>query len=138
LAAKIQLQRRINEAAMTGRGWDEIPAEIRRLADTPWFESLLKFDPEDVIRNVRRPVLLVHGELDTEVPVAHVERLAEFARDGRPTSVDVVTIPGVNHLLLPAVTGDADEYASLADRNVSAAAKAAITDWLAATFSAVR
>jgi pimeloyl-ACP methyl ester carboxylesterase len=136
--AKIELQTRINEAAMTGRGWEDIPAEIRRQADTRWFESFLEFDPEEVVRDVRRPVLLVHGELDTEVPVTHVERLAEFARDGRPTSVAVVRIPGVNHLLLPAVTGEADEYASLADRDVSVAARTAITEWLAVTFSAVR
>ena len=138
LVAKIELQTRINEAAMTGRGWEDIPADIRRQADTPWFESFLKFDPAEVVRDVRRPVLLVHGELDTEVPVAHAERLAEFARDGRPTSVAVARIPDVNHILLPAVTGDADEYASLDDRDVSVVAKTAITEWLAETFSAAR
>jgi pimeloyl-ACP methyl ester carboxylesterase len=138
LVAKIELQTSINEAAMTGRGWDGIPADIRAQADTPWFESFLKFDPGKVVGDVRRPVLLVHGELDTEVPVSHVERLAEFARDGRPASVAVVRLPGVNHLLVPAVTGSTDEYASLGDHNVSEVARTAITDWLTETFAAVR
>ena len=138
LVAKIELQTRINEAAMTGRGWEGIPAEMRRQADTPWFESLLTFDPARAIRGIRRPVFLVHGELDAEVPVAHVDRLAELARDGRPTSVAVVTVRDVNHLLLPAVTGDVSEYPSLDDRNVSVDVKTAITDWLAKTFSAIR
>ncbi|MDA1183663.1 MAG: alpha/beta hydrolase [Acidobacteria bacterium] len=138
LVARIELQNKINEAAMTGRGWDDIPDDIRRQADTPWFESFLKFDPAETISDVRRPVLLVHGELDAEVPVSHLDRLAEAARDGRPTSVAVARLPGVNHLLLPAVTGDTDEYASLDDRDVSGAARASITDWLAETFSAVR
>ena len=138
LVAKIELQTRINEAVLSGRGWEDIAPEIRRQADTRWFESFLEFDPEEVVRDVRRPVLLVHGELDMEVPVTHVERLAEFARDGRPTSVGVVRLPGVNHLLVPAVTGETDEYASLDDRNVSEAAHTSITDWLTETFSAVR
>ena len=138
LVAKIELQTRINEATMTGRGWEGIPADMRRQADTPWFQSFLTFDPARVIRDIRRPVLLVHGELDAEVPVYHVDRLAELAEDGRPTSVAVVTVPDVNHLLLPAVTGDVSEYPSLEDRNVSVDVKTAITDWLAETFSAIR
>ena len=138
LVAKIDLQTRVNEATMTGRGWEGIPADLRRQADTPWFESFLTFDPGRAIRGIRRPVLLVHGELDAEVPVAHVDRLAELAGDGRPMSVAVVTIGNVNHLLLPAVTGDVSEYPSLDDRNVSVDVKTAITDWLAEIFSAIR
>ena len=138
LVAKIELQTRINEAVMTGRGWEGIPADMRKQADTPWFQSLLTFDPAGAIRGIRRPVLLLHGELDAEVPVYHVDRLAELARDGRPTSVEVVTVPDVNHLLLPAVTGDVSEYPSLDDRNVSVDVKTAINDWLAETFSAIR
>ena len=138
LVAKIELQTRINEAVMTGRGWEGIPADMRKQADTPWFQSLLTFDPAGAIRGIRRPVLLLHGELDAEVPVYHVDRLAELARDGRPTSVEVVTVRDVNHLLLPAVTGDVSEYPSLDDRNVSVDVKTAINDWLAETFSAIR
>ena len=138
LVAKIELQTRINEAVMTGRGWEGVPDDMRKQADTPWFQSLLEFDPGRAIRGIRRPVLLVHGELDAEVPVSHVDRLAELARDGRPTSVSVVTVDDVNHLLLPAVTGDVSEYPSLADREVSVNVKTAINDWLTETFSAIR
>jgi len=123
---------------MTGRGWEDVPADMRKQADTPWFQSLLTFDPARAIRGIRRPVLLVHGELDAEVPVSHVDRLAEFARDGRPTSVSVVTVDDVNHLLLPAVTGDVSEYPSLADRAISVDVTTAINDWLTETFSAIR
>jgi pimeloyl-ACP methyl ester carboxylesterase len=138
LVAKIELQTRINEAVMTGRGWDDVPADMRKQADTPWFRSLLEFDPARAIRGIRRPVLLVHGELDAEVPVSHADRLAEFARDGRPTSVAVVTVDDVNHLLLPAVTGDVSEYPSLTDRDVSVEVTTAINDWMTETFSAIR
>ena len=75
---------------------------------------------------------------DAEVPVSHADRLAELARDGRPTSVSVVTVDDVNHLLLPAVTGDVSEYPSLADRDISVDVTTAINDWLTETFSAIR
>ena len=138
LVAKIELQTRINAAVMTGRGWDAIPADMRKQADTPWFQSVLAFDPARVIKNIRQPLLLVHGELDAEVPVSHVDRLADLAKGGRSRAVSVVTVRGVNHLLLPAVTGDVSEYASLQDRLASKDVTTAINDWLTKAFQAVR
>jgi pimeloyl-ACP methyl ester carboxylesterase len=137
--ARIELQKQINSAVMTGRGWETIPPEVRKVADTPWFQSFLAFEPARVIEDVRQPMLFVHGELDDEVPVAHVDRLAELARkESRSRSVAVVTVRGVNHLLVPAVTGEITEYASLKDRNVSADVRNALREWLAKTFQSVR
>ena len=48
--AKIELQTRINAATTTGRGWEGIPADMRKQADTPWFQSFLRFDPARVSR----------------------------------------------------------------------------------------
>lgn len=137
--ARLELQRRINAAVMTGKGWESIPPDVRKQADTPWFQSFLTFDPARVVRDVRQPVLFVHGELDAEVPVSHVERLAEVAqRDSRSRSVAVVTVRGVNHLLTPAVTGDVAEYSTLTNRSVSADVTKTIGDWVTKTFQAVR
>ncbi|MGH9201900.1 MAG: alpha/beta hydrolase family protein, partial [Vicinamibacterales bacterium] len=98
--SKIELQQKINVAAAKGTGWDEIPPELRRAADTPWFQSFLAFDPARVLRDVRQPILIVQGELDTQVRPHHAERLAELARARkRKAAVEVARIQGVNHLL---------------------------------------
>jgi pimeloyl-ACP methyl ester carboxylesterase len=137
--AKIELQSRINAAVMSGRGWEALPPEVRKQADTPWFQSFLMFDPARVIRDVRQPVLFIHGELDAEVPVSHLDRLGELAqKEGRSRSVSVVAVRGVNHLLTPAVTGDVAEYASLPNRNVSGDVTKAITEWLTKAFQSAR
>jgi pimeloyl-ACP methyl ester carboxylesterase len=136
--ARIELQQRIHAAVLTGKGWEGIPADLRKQADTPWFQSLLAFDPARVIKDLRQPLLLVHGELDAEVPVSHVDRLAELAKGSRSRAVAVVTVRGVNHLLLPAVSGDVAEYATLQDRNTSRDVTTAIGEWLTKTFQAVR
>jgi uncharacterized protein len=137
--AKIDLQTKINTAVITGRGWEALPPDVKRQADTPWFQSLLMFDPAKVIRNVRQPVLFVHGELDKQIAVSHAGRISDLAqKQSKSKSVEVVTVRGVNHLLVPAITGEVDEYATLPDRNVSKDVTAAITGWLTKTFAAVR
>ncbi|MCC6988053.1 MAG: alpha/beta fold hydrolase, partial [Acidobacteria bacterium] len=134
---KAALQGRINAAA-TGQGtWDEVPKELRAQADTPWFASYLAFDPAKVMKDVRQPLLIVQGELDTQVPPYHADALAALAKARkRQVAADVVKIPGVNHLLVPAGSGEVSEYASLADKQVSAQATTAVAGWLTRTLGA--
>ena len=136
--ARIELQERINAAVLTGKGWEGIPADMRKQADTPWFQSLLAFDPARVVRDIRQPMLIVHGELDAEVPVSHMDKLAELAKASRSRAVAVVGVRGVNHLLIPAVRGEIDEYATLKDRALSKDVTSTITSWLTKTFQAAR
>jgi pimeloyl-ACP methyl ester carboxylesterase len=136
---KVALQKQIQSAVMSGKGWELIPQEERRAADTPWFQSLLTFDPARVMKDVRQPLVFVHGDLDKQVPVANADRLADLARKQSDSkSVDVVVVRGVNHLLIPAFTGEVTEYASLTDRNVSKNVSGAITAWLTTTFAAIK
>jgi uncharacterized protein len=129
--AKIALQQRINEAALKGAGWDELPENVRAAANTPWFQSFLAFDPARVVRDLREPILVVHGELDAEVPPRHADRLAELARERRrKVDTELVKVPGVNHLLTPATAGRVEEYATLPEPRVSTAVTAAIAAWL--------
>lgn len=132
--AKTVLQQRIH-AAVTGTGtWEGIPDDLRRQADTAWFQSFLTFDPARVMKDVRQPLLIVHGELDRQVPVAHAERLAVMARARkRNTGVDLAVVPGVNHLLATAKTGQMDEYASIEPKDVAPAVTGAMSTWLART-----
>jgi dipeptidyl aminopeptidase/acylaminoacyl peptidase len=136
---RVALQKQIQTAVLTGKGWEGIPPEMRRQADTPWFQSLLAFNPAKVIEDVRQPLLFIHGELDRQVPVAHADRLADLARkESDSKSVEVVVVRGVNHLLVPAFTGEISEYGTLTDRNVSRDVSSAINTWLTKTFAAIR
>jgi hypothetical protein len=135
---KIALQRKILAAVATGQGWAGIPANVKREADTPWFQSLVAYDPAKVIDEVKQPLLILHGELDRQVPVAHATKLAELARTkSKSKAVDLVIVKGVNHLLVPAITGEAAEYASLTP-TVSKDVTMALTGWLSKTFSGVK
>jgi uncharacterized protein len=132
--AALDLQKRIQKAVLTGEGWEGLSADIRRQADNPWFQSFLAFDPARVMRDVDQPLLIIQGTLDKQVEPANADRLEALARSRRRGSVDVVRVPGVNHLLVPATTGEADEYGTLKDRRVSAAVSEAVAGWLRKTF----
>lgn len=130
---KIALQSKMLDAVITGLGWDAVSPALRRSADTPFFKSWLIFDPAVVLPKIDRPVLILQGALDIEVPVAHADRLEALARR-RPKSASSdtrkVIVPGINHLLAAARTGEIDEYATLQPKAVSPDVTAAIAGWL--------
>jgi hypothetical protein len=130
---RIALQKQLNAAVLSGRGWEGIAPELRKQADTPWFQSFLAFDPAKTADNVEAHWLLVHGDLDKEVGVTHAQKLSDVARKGDAESVDLVVVKGVNHLLQPAVTGDVTEYQALAAKGVSPDVSSAVVGWLQRT-----
>jgi pimeloyl-ACP methyl ester carboxylesterase len=133
-AEKVALQEKINAAVIKGTGWADLPEPARRAADTPWFYSFLTFNPEKAMNDTRQPVLIVQGELDVQVQPHHADKLAELARarKGTKAAVEVVKVPGINHLLVPAKTGDISEYASLGpDATVSPQVTKALASFLA-------
>jgi pimeloyl-ACP methyl ester carboxylesterase len=128
---KIALQKKVQQAVVTGTGWDGVPVELRKQAETPWFQSFLAFDPKSVMPRVRQPLLVVLAELDTQVPPANAEALAAAARARKKDpGVQVVRIAGVNHLFVAAKTGEVDEYGSLPSRTITPELPSAIVAWL--------
>ncbi|CAN5458866.1 hypothetical protein BH23ACI1_BH23ACI1_10300 [soil metagenome] len=127
---KIDLQQRIQQAVVSEE-WEGIDEELREQADSTWFRSLLLFDPAEVMPRIRQPILVIQPELDRQVAVHHGQRLAELARERRRNvATDFAVIPGINHLLVPATTGEVSEYGSLPERTVSAEVARRIAEFL--------
>ena len=132
----LDLQRRIQEAVLTGKGWEtiQVPPAVRHQAETPWFQSFLAYDPAKIMKAVEQPILIVQGSLDTQVPPDHADKLEALARARKKNGgVDVVKVAGVNHLLVPAKTGEVDEYDRLGNVSVSPEVTNALAAWLTRT-----
>jgi fermentation-respiration switch protein FrsA (DUF1100 family) len=130
---KVELQKKILEAAVAEKGWDALPAEVRGLVDTPWYRSLLLFDPARTMKDVKQPILILQGALDTQVPPHHAEKLAALARGRKKAApVELEILPALNHLFVPARSGEVSEYGSLEAKEISADVARIIADWLAA------
>lgn len=127
---RVELQQQIMNAVLTGQGWDGIPEAMRKQADTPWFQSLLAFDPGPVMKKVKQPLLIVHGELDQQVPIGNAELLNGIATQRKRGTATLALLPGINHLLVPARTGEVSEYGSLGDAKVSPDVARTIVEWL--------
>jgi pimeloyl-ACP methyl ester carboxylesterase len=134
---KVEMQKKIQAATVSGQGWEGIPQQARRAADTPWFRSFLQFDPAIAMKDVRQPILIIQGELDKQVQPTHADKLAELAKARKKAAdVQVVKLPGVNHLLVNAKTGDIDEYATLAPKTITPDVAKKIVEWLQPTLAA--
>lgn len=137
--ARVDEQKKIHEAAMTGKGLELLPPAVRRSVDNPEFQGILMSDPAKLIPQVRQPLLIVQGGLDTQVEPRNADLLEGLARQRKNAPpVEVVKVPAINHLLVPATTGEVSEYADLKDRHVSGAVTQAIVTWLNKTLSAAR
>jgi pimeloyl-ACP methyl ester carboxylesterase len=92
-ASRIELQKKVNAAVLTGQGWEEIPAALRKQAETPWFRSFLEFDPAKVIPRLRQPILVARGETDQ---AHHAEKLAALANARKKAPpAEVVSLPAL-------------------------------------------
>jgi fermentation-respiration switch protein FrsA (DUF1100 family) len=137
--AKVDAQKKIHEAVISGKGLELLPPEVRRAVDNAEFQSLLVSDPAKLVAAVRQPLLIVQGELDTQVEPVNADRLETLARARKNApATEVVKVPGINHLLVPATTGDVDEYATLKEKQISGKVTEAIVTWLKKTLSTAR
>jgi pimeloyl-ACP methyl ester carboxylesterase len=127
---RIELQTRVNEATVTGKGWETISQDVRRDADTPWFRSWLLFDPAVTLREVKQPVLVLQGALDTEVSPADADRLEELARNKERRSAGQtrkVIVAGVSHAFVTPTAAGGDTNATPA--SVSPEVGRTIAEW---------
>ena len=70
--------------------------------------------------NVKQPLLILQPALDKQVLPYHADKLAELARNRKKAaSVEVKPLPALNHLFVPAKTGDVSEYQILETKVIS-------------------
>jgi pimeloyl-ACP methyl ester carboxylesterase len=78
---------------------------------SPWYRYFIRFDPRPTLRKVRCPVLILNGELDTQVVAEqNVPAIEAALRKGGNRHVTTHRLDGLNHLMQPAKTGGVAEY----------------------------
>ena len=130
--------------AVLQRQVDQLTEEQRRAADysdammrsqlqtvlTPWFRTLLAYDPRPTLRQVTCPVLAINGEKDLQVaPKDNLEAIAAALKEGGNERVRTVEFPGLNHLFQTCTTGAIAEYGQI-EETFNPAALSAVSDWI--------
>lgn len=115
------------EAGKTVDNVSPLLASLFRPSVQPYLISWFKYDPPEELKKLSMPVLIVHGTTDIQVPVAHVELLAQAKPDAK-----LVVIEGMNHMLKEAPEERMANIAtySMPDRPLPAGLLEAIVDFV--------
>lgn len=108
---------------------DNTPEELFEVFLSPWFRRFLSLDPRTFLEKVSCPTLALIGEKDRQVPAA--ENLKEIARTLKRTNplTSVRQLPGLNHNLQTAKTGQVSEY-FLIEETIAPSALRLISSWM--------
>jgi alpha-beta hydrolase superfamily lysophospholipase len=100
------------------------------LYSAPWIRFFITYDPAKDLSRVKCSVLAVNGEKDTQVRAGeNLSRIKEILAQSGNKHFEVKMLPGLNHLLQTANTGDVTEYETIAE-TMSPMALKIISDWI--------
>lgn len=113
----------LGEAAKMPQAQTQIQQQISAVL-SPWFRSMLRFDPADDIKAIKIPVLALNGSKDMQV---HPDNLKTFRELN--SAIETHLMPNHNHLFQVCQTGMMQEYATLPG-DISDETLKAILSWL--------
>jgi pimeloyl-ACP methyl ester carboxylesterase len=100
------------------------------LFQLPWMRYFMTHDFAGDLAKVKCKVLAINGSKDTQVPAEeNLKLIRNILEKNGNKSFTTIELPGLNHLLQTADTGDFSEYISISE-TISPLALQAIGDWL--------
>lgn len=98
----------------------------------PWFKNFLRFKPEEYLKKVKCPVLVLNGENDLQVPPkSNMLGIKNALDKGGNKKVTLKEYPKLNHLFQESETGSTDEYGAI-EQTFSPTVLTDIKDWILA------
>lgn len=96
----------------------------------PWFRNFVQFKPEEYLKKVKCPVLVLNGENDLQVPPkSNMTGIKNALDKARNKKVTLKEYPKLNHLFQESVTGSTDEYGAI-EQTFSPTVLTDIKDWI--------
>jgi pimeloyl-ACP methyl ester carboxylesterase len=100
----------------------------------PWFRFFVNYDPKPALTKVSVPVLVLNGELDTQVDAdQNLPEIEKALKNGGNKDFTIKRLPSLNHLFQTATTGAFSEYAKIEETFDPATLKL-ISDWILKRF----
>jgi dienelactone hydrolase len=102
------------------------PAAMR----SGWMKYFIAYDPLPTIKRVRQPILVLQGGLDHQVTPDQAPMIKKAAHEAGNKDVTVKLYPRLNHLFLPAQTGEPSEYSTLSTTQLGDDVIQPLVEWL--------
>lgn len=97
---------------------------------SPWFQRILKSNPDASLRNVDCPVMAINGGKDMQIlPRENLNAIKKSLAKGGNEQVTIMEIPNLNHLFQEAQTGLTQEFKTI-EQTFSPVALEEITNWI--------
>ena len=75
---------------------------------TRWLDAFVCLNPREYLVNVKSPLLAINGDKDIQVDADNLTVIKECVPQAQ-----TMLMPGLNHLMQHAVTGEVDEYGAI-------------------------
>lgn len=100
------------------------------LYNIPWMRYFITYDPVTDLSKVTCPILAINGSKDTQVnAAANLKLINEVLTKSGNKNYKTLALPGLNHLLQTAQTGNLTEYAQI-EETMSPMALNTIANWI--------
>jgi fermentation-respiration switch protein FrsA (DUF1100 family) len=110
---------------------EQVDAQVQQVT-SPWYRFFVTYDPREMLRKVRCPVLAINGSLDLQVSArTNLPAVEQALREGDNPDFTVQELPGLNHLFQTAQTGSTVEYARI-EETIAPQALETIAGWVCA------
>ena len=116
----------LGEMSKQSKAQEQIQQQVSAIL-SPWFRSMLRYDPADDIKALKIPCLALNGSKDIQVLPQNLITMKELNPD-----IETKILENHNHLFQQCTTGMPQEYATLSG-DVSDATLQTILQWLERT-----
>jgi len=108
----------------------DVLKQYNGLYNVAWWRFFIAYNPEKDLSAVKCPVLAINGTKDTQVDAtANLGLIKEVLTKSGNKNIEIKPLPGLNHLLQTATTGDVSEYEKI-DETIAPSAMKIIADWI--------
>ena len=108
---------------------DAIEAQMKR-CNSRWFRYYLTYDPTISLKHLKIPVLVINGELDSQVsPKQNFPIIAKSLQEAENRNYRIIEFPKLNHFFQTCETGSILEY-GIIEETIAPVVLDAISDWI--------
>ncbi len=111
---------------------DAMEAQMKR-CNSRWLRYYLTYDPTTSLKHLKIPVLVINGELDSQVsPKQNLPVIAKILEEAGNRNYRVIEFPKLNHFFQTCETGSILEYGKI-EETIAPAVLDTLSDWILET-----
>ena len=109
-----------------------IETQMKR-CNSRWFRYYLTYDPTISLKHLKIPVLVINGELDSQVsPKQNLPVIAKILKEAGNQNYRIIEVPKLNHFFQTCETGSILEYGKI-EETIAPVVLNTVADWILET-----